>query len=324
MEDVARAAGVSRALVSIAFRGVPGVGEETKRRIFAAADSLGYRPNRIASRLASKTSSTVGVFLLDLRNDVFADMFDGIRDVIEAAGKHLVLSIGEINGRMDQEALESLARSRVDVVIAAGLLLPDADVATFSSSVPVVSAARLIPGVDSVGSDNWQGAKAATEHLRALGHTRIAFLANPQTDGYLDRQRGYCEVMKESGLTPLIVASSYSRGLAARDIGPLLDSPDRPTAVFAHNDQAASGVLDAMADRDLSAPGDLSVVGYDNTAVSQAPGTWLTTVDIHGHDLGRSAARLALSRLDDPHMPPVHTSSLPTLLVRGTSGPVPA
>lgn len=324
MADVAREAGVSRALVSIAYRGAVGVSEETKRRIIATGDRLGYRPNRIASRLRSKASTTIGVFLLELRNDVFADMFDGVREVAEQHDKHLVLSVGEIDGTRDIRALDSLARSRVDVIIAGGLLAPDEEIRKFVASVPVVSVMRLIPGVDGVVSDNHLGAQAATRHLLGLGHTRIAFLANPQTDGYLDRQRGYLELMREAGLQPQAIPSAYSRDLAARDIGRALDSPDRPTAVFAHNDQAAMGVLDAAASRGLRVPADLSVVGYDNTAVSKAPGTELTTVDLHGRDLGSEAARVALQRLADPAMEPAVSLSLPSLVVRRTTGPAPS
>jgi DNA-binding LacI/PurR family transcriptional regulator len=323
MADVAREAGVSKALVSIAYRGVAGVSEDTKRRIFATGDRLGYRPNRIAASLRSKASTTFGVFLLELRNDVFADTFDGVRDVAEVHDKHLVLGIGEIDGKRDLRALDNLARSRVDIVIAAGLLASDEEIRDFAASVPVISVMRLIPGVDSVVSDNHLGAQTATRHLLGLGHTRVAFLANPQTDGYLDRQRGYRELMREAGLQPQVIPSAYSRDLAARDIGPALDSPDRPTAVFAHNDQAAMGVLDAAASRGLRVPADLSVVGYDNTAVSKAPGTELTTVDIHGRDLGREAATIALQRLADPAMEPAVGLSLPSLVVRRTTGQAP-
>ncbi|MDO5093546.1 MAG: LacI family DNA-binding transcriptional regulator [Propionibacteriaceae bacterium] len=324
MADVAREAGVSRALVSIAYRGAVGVSEDTKRKIFDTGERLGYRPNRIASRLRSKASTTVGVFLLELRNDVFADMFDGIRELADRAEKDLVLSVGQIDGKRDAHALDGLARSRVDVVVAGGLLLPDDEVRTFSRSVPVVSAARLIPGVDSAGADNLLGAHTAVRHLLRLGHEHIAFLANPQTDGYLDRQRGYLELIAEAGLAANVIPSAYSRELATRDIGPALDSPQRPTAVFAHNDQAAMGVLDAARSRGIRVPEDLSVIGFDNTVASRAPGTDLTTVDIHGREIGRNAMGLALQRLEDLTAPAAQTISLPSLVVRRTTGPAPS
>lgn len=252
-------------------------------------------------------------------------MFDGIREVADANSKHLVLSVGSIDGRRDSFALDSLLQSRVDVIIATGLLLPDEEVRRFNKSVSIVSVARQIEGVDSVTSDNYVGASTATEHLLGLGHRRIVFLANPPTDGYLERRLGYKTAMEHAGLEPWIIESQYSRRQAAEDIASALALPQvgRPTAVFAHNDQAALGVLDAMASMGLSAPHDVSVVGYDNTQISSAPGTALTTVDIHGADLGRVAARTALARLANAQSPPALDVSEPTLVVRSTTGPSP-
>ncbi len=323
LEDVARGAGVSRALASMAIRDVPGVNAQTRERILATADRLGYRPNRLASRLASRSTSAIGVFLLDLRQDVYADMFDGIRGVTQDKKLHLVLAVGTDDGTMDGNALDGLAQSRVDVVIATGLLLPDSQVRSFNRHTPLVSVARQIDGVDSVASGNTPGARLAVEHLIGLGHREIVFLANPQTDGYTGRQAGYVDTMTRAGLSPWIVGSQYSRRRAALDIAPVLALPEgqRPTAVFAHNDQAALGVLDAMATLGLRAPQDVSVVGYDNSQVSQAPGTQLTTVDIHGEQLGRRAALLALRRLEEPTAPPASYVSQPSLVVRSTTGP---
>lgn len=324
MQDIATELGVSRALVSMAFRDVAGVSAQTRTTILETAERLGYRFNRVASRLASKVTNTLGVFLLDLRQDVYADMFDGIRTVADEQERHLVLAVGSIDGRRDAQALDSLFQSRVDVVIATGLLLPDDCVRAFNAQVPLVSVARQIDGVDSVHSDNVAGARAATDHLLGLGHERIVFLANPPTDGYLGRREGYASTMAAAGLGPWVVESSYSRRGAADDVAPVLSLPPerRPTAVFAHNDQAALGVLDAMADLGLTAPRDVSVVGYDNTLVSRTPGTSLTTVDIHGEELGRQAATAAARRLLDPEATPINLVSTPTLVVRATTGPV--
>lgn len=324
LEDVAREAGVSRALVSIAYRGAEGVSNTTRARILEAGRQLGYRPNRIAARLASKATDTVGVFLQDMHNDVFADVYDGIREVADASGKHLVLTVGTPDGRMDDRSMDTLLQSRVDVVLAAGLLLPDEAVRRYARAVPIVSVARDLPGVDSVYSDNFRGATTATEYLLELGHRRIAFLANPQTDGYLDRQLGFADRMSRAGIVPWVLPSRYSRANAAEDVGPLLDSLDRPTAVFAHNDQAALGVMDAMALRGLSAPQHVSVIGYDNSSVSRAPGTMLTTIDIHGFELGRRAAETAMRRLGEETMPRIIDVSVPSLVIGETTGPPPS
>lgn len=325
MEDVAREAGVSRALVSMAFRDAKGVGAETRERILATAERLGYRVNTVASRLASRSTRTFGVFLLDLRLDAYADMFDGIRAVAAEHTTPLILAVGKSDGSLDAQELGNLAASRVDVILATGLLLPDDEVRRINAAVPVVSVARMIGGIDSVSTDNFEGGRLATDHLVGLGHRRVAFLANPQTDGYTGRQEGYLSSMRAAGLAPTVVKSRYSRHEAAADIGPLLSRPpgERPTAVFAHNDQAALGVLDAMAALGLRTPGDVSVVGYDNAQASRAPGTALTTVDVKGQWLGEQAAHAALARATRPAEPATSVVTSPQLVVRSTTGAPP-
>ncbi|MCA4134804.1 LacI family DNA-binding transcriptional regulator [Arthrobacter sp. M4] len=321
MADVARAAGVSSALVSLAFRDAYGVSKPTRERILATAESMGYQPNRMASRLASKVDDTLGVFLLDLHNEVFADMFDGMRDSAHQSGRELVLTVGSISGDLDRPALDSLVRARVDVAIAAGLLLSDAELQAFRGRLRLVSVARVVPGFDAVASDNVLGATMAVEHLLELGHRRIVHLASPPTDGYLGRREGYTASMARAGLTPHLVTCGYSRQEASDLAGPLLDAPDRPTAIFTHNDQTALGVLDAVHARGLRVPEDITVVGYDNTSASKLPGVDLTTVDLHPVDLGRRAAEIAVLRSNNPALEPMVEVLSPSLLVRASSAP---
>lgn len=321
MEDVAREAGVSRSLVSIAFRGAPGVSARRREQIFSAASRLGYRPNRVASRLASKAPKVLGVFLQDLRNDVFADIFDGIRDVADLAGAQLVLAAGAVDGGRDEAMLDTLAESRVGVVIAAGLMLDDVQVQQASTRVPIVSVARRVPGVSSVSADDRSGAYEAVRHLLTLGHTQIAFMANPQTDGYRDRLVGYRAAMADAGRPALVVRSSYSRDEAARDATEVLSAADAPTAIFAHNDRCAFGVLDAAFSLSIPVPANLSVVGFDNSSASSVPGRALTTVDLHGRTLGRVAAQIALARVDDPLEPVESRVFASSLVVRQTTAP---
>ncbi|MFJ2620388.1 LacI family DNA-binding transcriptional regulator [Glutamicibacter sp. NPDC087344] len=319
MEDVARAAGVSRALVSLAYRNAAGVNAKTRERIFQVGRELNYQPNRIAATLASKSQNSIGVFLSDLHNDLFADIFDGLREGFGDSTKQLILAVGSIDGQRDTAALDTLMQSRVDLIVAAGLLLPDSALQGYTSATPMVSTARVAPGADNVYTNNLQGAALATNHLIELGHQNIVFLANPPSDGYLERDAGYRQAMQESGLHAQVIASSYARAQAAADIGEALRSTKRPTAVFAHNDQSALGVLDAAAHYGLKVPEDLSVIGYDNSSSSLVPGLALSTVDIHARELGLRSAQAALARLDDPSAPLQSISIEPSLLVRGST-----
>lgn len=320
MADVAREAGVSLGLVSRAFKGSYGVSEANRAKILDTAHRMGYQPNSVASRLASKANTTLGVFLLDLHNEVYIDMYDGIREAAERDGRELVITTGSTRGDFGKHALDSLTRARVDVAIAAGLLIPDSVMNQFRGRLRLVSVARVVEGFDAIDSNNFIGATSATEHLLRLGHRRIVHLAAPPSDGYGGRPRGYEETMKTAGLAPRQIVCDYARSAATETAMELLRSPERPTAIFAHNDQVALGVLDALHYLGLKAPDDLSVVGYDNTSASAPPNVNLTTVDLHARELGRRATEMAIQRSQDPTAAPMVQTTTPTLVVRSSTG----
>jgi len=319
MNDVAREAGVSRALVSLAYRDAYGVSAETREHILQIGKALGYHPNRVAAQLAGKRQQTIGVFLQDLHNDLFADIFDGIREVADSVNKNTVLAIGTIDGSRDGRALDALLESRVDLIIAAGLTLPDSELARYTDKVKLVSVTRKVEGASSVYCDNMLGAGLAVEHLISLGHSKIAMIANPPSDGYFDRALGYEKAMHQHLLTPLTIAGSYSRPETATVARELLSRADRPTAIFAHNDQTALGVLDAAISLGLKVGQDISVVGYDNTSLSKTPSTSLTTVDVHGVELGKLAAELAIELLENDDKTNEIRTIEPTLVARNSS-----
>lgn len=316
--DVAERAGVSQALVSIAFRGAAGVSAETKARIFKAARELNYALNANAAKLASKSTATVGVFLLNLRNELFSDIFDGIREGMAGKGRHLVLSIGSAR-ESEPAAIADLVGARVEVIIAAGLLTGDADALQLGNGVHIVSASRRIDGLDSVYSDDYLGGQIATNHLIQMGHRLIVHLGSPPGGAYTERSQGYASAMKNVGLPPRVIRVEYGRAAAAEACAAVLESALPPTAIFANNDEAAFGVLDAVAARGSRCPQDLSLVGYDNVASSSLPGVRLTTVDILGSEIGRRAAALALRRLGDPSAEPAYEVLEPLLIQRGTT-----
>jgi len=321
---VAREVGVSRTLVSFAFRGVPGVGDDTKRAIFEAAERLGYRHNVVAADLASKRPSTIGLYLLDFRNEVYAEIFRGVRDALNPARNRLILAVSDADEPADDNAVDSLVDARVGVIIAATLFLPDDRVRALSRTVPVVNVARQIDGMDSVYADNVAGARIATQHLLDLGHRRIAHLTGPEHEGHLQRRQAYAEVMRAAGLTPqVVIAPGYSQDAAERAARAMLDVADRPTAVFAHNDQIALGAREAAHALGLRVPDDLSLVGYDNSRITRLHGIDLTSIDQDARGLGREAGVAALVRLRDPDAPPADRNRQPSLVVRGSTAPCP-
>ncbi|MFJ5955590.1 LacI family DNA-binding transcriptional regulator [Paenarthrobacter sp. NPDC092416] len=320
--DVAREVGVSRTLVSFAFRGAPGVSEETKQAIFDAAKRLGYRPNAGAADLARKHRSAVGLYLMDIRNEVYADILSGVRIALPQNRNRMILSVSRSVDGVDPGALESLIEARVGIIIAATLLDSDEHVREMAQIVPLVSVTRPVEGVDSVYSDDAFGARAATEHLLNLGHTRIAHLAGPAHDGHIVRRQSYEQTMRDAGLTPqTLSAQDFTQEASERAAAELLDAADAPTAIFTHNDQFAMGVREAAHARGLSIPGDLSLVGYDNSRTARLHGIDLTSVDLHAVELGRIAGEVALARLNDPDAPMADRRLTPQLVVRSSTAP---
>lgn len=321
--DVAREVGVSRTLVSFAFRGAAGVSDETKQAIFDAARRLGYRHNAAAAALASKSRTAVGLYLLDLRNEVFSDILNGVRLALPQVRNRLILSVSRSIGGEDQGAVDSLIEARVGIIIAATLLDPDERVRELAQTTPVVSVTRRVEGVDSVYPDDDAGARAALEHLLDLGHTRIAHLAGPPFEGHTVRQEAYGRIMRSAGLAPQTVeAADFTQEAAERVAAELLAGPDRPTAVFAHNDQFALGVREAAYAMGLTIPGDLSLVGYDDSRTARLHGIDLTSVDLQAVELGKIAGGVALERLNDPGAPFADRCLTPRLVVRNSTAPL--
>lgn len=319
MEDVAREAGVSRALVSIAFRNAPGVSVRRRAEILAVADRLGYRPDRNASRLASRRTRALGLYLFNARYDILADVLDGLRTVTDEARYSVVIGISDGSGRRDIPVLQGLIDVRVDAIVLGGCLLPDAEIQRISAECPVIVATRDVPEVDSVCVDDHVGASMATRHLLGLGHRSVAMLVGRGAS--VQRVNGYQDTMRGAGLAPRIIETGWDQEDAMRTALGLLTSQERPSAIFCYNDVLAFGVMDALYARGERVAEDLSLVGYDNSRATRLPSVGLTTVDLKAEESGRRAAQLALKRIEHPDLGRQSDVLAPELIVRTSTAP---
>ncbi|WP_426225779.1 LacI family DNA-binding transcriptional regulator [Pseudarthrobacter sp. DSP2-3-2b1] len=323
MEDVARRAQVSRALVSLVMRDSPHVSADKRSAVREAALALGYSPNRLASRLASRRTSTLGVLLLDLHNPVFADIYDGILEGVEHSGNHLMVAVGSTDLAREAEAVRSLLDMRVDGILLAGYTGSPESLALMLGGTPAVVITREVevPGIDSASASDHRGAQLAVEHLQHLGHKEIVHIAKPPGLPYPGRRLGYIQAMESQQLAPVIITADMTERGGRQAIDRYLDSGAAvPTAIFADNDLVALGVLDALSNRNISVPDDVSVVGYDNTELAESQLVSLTSVDHHARELGRLAASAILRRLSgDTQSPPINTHVDPLLVVRQTT-----
>lgn len=284
---------------------------------------MGYTPNRLASRLASHRTHTLGVLLLDLHNPVFADIYDGISEGVAHSGNHLMVAVGSADPDLETQAIRSLLDLRVDGILLAGYTGKPEDLAQMLRGRPAVVITREVDvsGVDSASASDFRGAQLAVEHLQQLGHKRIMHVAKPPGVPYPGRRLGYVDAMERQGLAPVIITADMTERGGRQAIDDYLDSgAEVPTAIFADNDLVALGVLDALSSRNLSVPETVSVVGYDNTELAGSQMVGLTSVDHHARELGRLAATTILRRLQgDTDTSSIKTHVDPLLVVRRTT-----
>ncbi|HEX5565892.1 MAG TPA: LacI family DNA-binding transcriptional regulator [Streptomyces sp.] len=325
IRSVAEHAGVSKSLVSLVLRGSPQVRPEKRRAVLRAMEELGYRPNAAARSLSERRTRTVGVLLNDLRNPWFVELLDGLTTLLRADGLHVLLADGHLSRRIGEGLTRTFVDLGVDGIVAVGTLPEPSALAEVAGRTPtVVAGARepALPRVDVAAGDDGLGARLATEHLIGLGHRSIAHIAGHGLAGEL-RRRGFEAAMREHGLadTAAVESSDATEEGGYRATVRLLSGPARPTAIFAYNDMACVGALSAAEEMGLEVPGDLSLVGYDNTYLARLRHLWLTTVDNAGHDVGHRAARCLLDRIADPDRPAAVHLATPALRIRGTTAP---
>ena len=303
LEDVARAAGMSRALVSLVMRESPRVSAHSRQRVLDAAARLGYRPNLMARNLAARSTMTIGVLLNDLHNPWFADVADGVHDVAEARGYQLILASGRRTGVVESRALDTFLASRVDGIIVAGCRLPASRILEVAVEVPVVSVGRTIRGtpIGNVTTDDALGARLAVDHLVALGHRRIVHIDGGKGAGAAPRRAGYKQAMRAHGLDDEIhvIPGDFTEDAGAGGVHQLLRSTPLPTAIFTANDLSAVGAIDALERNDLRVPGDVSVVGFDNTSLAGLNHVALTTIDQPRVQMGATAAGILIAAIRD-------------------------
>ena len=331
LRDVAEAAGVHPATASRALnpatRGL--VNAETARRVIKVAESLGYRPNPIARGLKTAKSGSIGLVIPDLTNPLFPPIVRGIEEVLEAAGySGLVVNTDNDPGR-ERVQVESLRSRQVEGLIVATALLKHPLMEELTrEGVQMVMVNRRPEGIDvpSITPDDATGIRLAVEHLASLGHRRIAHLAGPEnTSTGVARARAFRAAVRDLGIDddPGLVRTCdfWSEDAGAEGLRELLDSGAEFTAVVAGNDLIALGCYDVFAERDITCPDDMSVVGFNDMPFLDKLRPPLTTIAIPHHQIGAEAARLLLDAIAEPNRP-ARSVQLPlSLVVRGSTAP---
>jgi LacI family transcriptional regulator len=327
IKDVARIAGVSTATVSRAINTPDAVGARTRERVAAAMQACRYRYNALARGFVTRQSGTLGMIVPSITNPIFAESVRGVQDIAHREGYQVLLGNSDYDYGKEARVCEVLRERRVEGLVITttdlkGRVLRELVDAAFPF-VLLYSTVRKGP-MASVGVDNYRGGYAATEHLIGLGHRRIAMLAGTFTvsDKSLHRWHGYRRCLLRHGISydpTLLVQTQYTLEAGRAGIQALLRLAEPPTAVFCSNDFMALGAMQGAREAGVRIPHRLSVVGFDDMAISAYLHPGLTTVRQPAYDMGRFGAEILLSHLRKPGTPPVHRILETSVIVRGST-----
>lgn len=319
--DVARRAGVSRSTVSRVINGGLHVRDDVRERVLASARELDYVPLRTSTSLRRGRSRTIGMIVPDIANPSQVAMVRGACDAADGLGYVVVLGNTDDDAGRERKFVDEMVAERASGVIM--IPLPDRveHLARLTrQGVKTVALARVIPGqeIDAVVADNIGSARAATEHLIALGHRAVGIVSSlPRISSIAERYQGYFEAMHAAALEPPrhhIVEGALARGDGGADlVRELLESADRPTALLVINSHAAVVVLRVMRELGIVVP-EISLIcleGQDWCEVADPP---LTSVEQPSYAMGAKAMEVLLQRIEGSIEPP-RTYRLETHLV---------
>jgi DNA-binding LacI/PurR family transcriptional regulator len=326
LDDVAAEVGVSPASVSLVLRGVPGPSATTRERVLEAAARLGYRPDRAASLLASRRSRLIGV-VMEISNAFHAELVEDLQEAAERHGYNLVLS-AVTRSRNEERAVEALVDLRCEALVLLGPESPSRQLAALDRELPVVVIGRPVPNaeVDVVRAADDEGIALAADYVAGLGHRRIAHVDGGRGSVSSLRRRGYKRALHRLGLDDdlQVIPGGNTEESGARAAQIVVRSDPRPTAVLAFNDRCAMGLLDTLIRAGIDVPGEISVVGYDNSTVSRLAHIDLTTISQSTDELTELAVAALVERLESGRSYHREVVVRPSLVVRGTTGRPPS
>lgn len=329
--DVARLAGVSKATVARVVNGDHDiVREETRQRVTAAVEKLGYERNAIAGSLRTNQTFMIALSIPDITNPFWPEVARGVQDTLEEHGYATVTVNSDWNAHRENTYLSMVRRNRFDGLIINPTSVQSRDLRTLGIPVVILGSGEGFPEFDSVGSDSEAATEEALDYLFALGHRRIGLIAGrSRRSQYRATSRYNSFVLFHAKHSiplddDLIVHGDFTQEAGFEAMQKLLSLTWPPTAVFAANDILALGALKAAQNMNYEVPKDVSIIGMDDIYAAALGSPGLTTVRKPKYEIGTQAARLLLDRMKQqgPLTEPMHLL-IPCELIRRDSTTAP-
>jgi LacI family transcriptional regulator len=329
IREIASAAGVSIATVSRVLNGRPDVAPNTREAVLEVVRAHGFSTNRSARALSGGRTGLVGVTLPIVQAAYFAFILAGASEALYEQDMRIVLCPTLHQHEREITLLDRLMHGTTDGAV---LTLPEETNEELKalqrmgySFVVVDPRVHLDEGIPAVSAAHASGARAAVEHLLSLGHRRIGAITGPPAwMASSERLNGYRGALAAAGVMPdpaLVAESNFEIGSGEKAARALLALPERPTAIFAFNDNTAVGTLRAARDLGLRVPEDLSVVGFDDSEQAAIVTPALTTVRQPLAEMGRMAVSLLLRLLENQRVEALNVELATRLVVRESTAP---
>ncbi|RST61736.1 LacI family transcriptional regulator [Siminovitchia terrae] len=319
--EVAKAANVSIATVSKVLNKTGRISEKTIRKVHEVIEELNYQPNMIASALMGKQTKTIGLLIPDMANPFFSELARSIEDRGEELGYNLVMCNTDYKIDKENQYLALLKQKSVDgFILASGFENIEKVKELMKEEIPVAIVARDFPmfSVNAVALDDFMGGYQAASYLIGLGHTNIGIVA---LDVWSNRERirGFKQALNENNLEfskdfEFITESTMEAGKFITH--KYLNGSNVPSAIFACNDLLATGVLQAAKENKVNVPGELSVVGFDNTLIARIVEPPLTTISQPIQSMGKQVMDLIVSMIKGEEKDKIRLTLLPSLVER--------
>lgn len=328
--EVSKLAGVSLATVSRVLNKNTPVREETRLKVLAAVEKLGYQPNSVAQSLASNRSNSIGIVVPELNGPFFGTLLSDIENRFRQAGKHVIIAAGHSDEKLEKDSIAFLQSRNCDALILhVEAVSDDYLVELMQKKVRFVLINRFVaPLYDRcITLNNQHGGYLATRHVLEHGHRHIGYISGPMWKHDADqRYKGHIRALTEFGLQPSeqrFYEGDYHEKSGETGARILLENEPSITALVCANDEMAAGALTAARELGRELPADLSIMGFDNVNFSHYTHPKLTTVNYPVGGMGEMAAQLILKRVYDQKVDAIQTVFEPRVIERCSVGPAP-
>ncbi len=334
MKDIAEEVGVSRQTVSDALNNKwkeKRISEVTKRKICATARQLNYRRNNIARSLVLKKTNILGLLIPCVAHSFWPQFARSVEDAARENGYHVLLCHMDDDWQREIEEINLLREQRVaGLIVAPAFDRPNVDIflELQNDKVNFVLVDQWLNGLECnfVGTDDKAGAYEAVTHLIKLGHRRIAHISGPQSASTArGRLRGYREALADNNIAfdpELVAGNGFHRADGYKAAENFLKLSRRPTAILAVTDMAATGAMQAIKERGLRVPEDMTIIGFADNEAASIVDPPLTTVRQPVREMGRAAVRMILKGIKEGRRDTEKIILKPTLVIRKSCGAI--